>query len=252
VKIEARKRPIYCCYLRLSSCRPYSIRLTGAALGPHWDIAGDGRHDNTSCPQLNSSQTECLTSTVAVLALMLGLAVGIDYALFITSRFSDERARGSEPEDAADRAVGTAGSAVVLADTTVFIAPVGLGGSGSPNSPRRAWAARARHPLGEVRAASAGGRADDRRTRSRHGRTTPSSLELGLPAAAVALDAFVVRMAIAPAVLALLGHRAWWPPRILNRVLPNVDIEGEALSRHVPTSAAESEAAVRRLPVGRG
>ncbi len=73
-----------------------------------------------------------LTSTVAILALMLGLAVGIDYALFITSRFRDERARGSEPEEAAGLAVGTAGSAVVFAGATVFIALVGLGVVGIP------------------------------------------------------------------------------------------------------------------------
>ncbi|MEV0222146.1 MMPL family transporter [Streptomyces sp. NPDC050704] len=73
-----------------------------------------------------------LTSTVAILALMLGLAVGIDYALFITSRFRDERAQGSEPEEAAGRAVGTAGSAVVFAGATVFIALVGLGVVGIP------------------------------------------------------------------------------------------------------------------------
>jgi RND superfamily putative drug exporter len=73
-----------------------------------------------------------LTSTVAILALMLGLAVGIDYALFITSRFRDERAQGREPEEAAGRAVGTAGSAVVFAGATVIIALVGLGVVGIP------------------------------------------------------------------------------------------------------------------------
>lgn len=49
-------------------------------------------------------------------------------------------------------------------------------------------------------------------------------------AVAVLFDAFVVRMAIVPAVLALLGDRAWWLPRWLDRALPNVDVEGEALS----------------------
>ncbi|MFJ8693587.1 MMPL family transporter [Streptomyces roseolilacinus] len=48
-------------------------------------------------------------------------------------------------------------------------------------------------------------------------------------ATAVLFDAFVVRMALVPAVLALLGHRAWWLPRWLDRVLPNVDVEGEGL-----------------------
>lgn len=73
-----------------------------------------------------------LTSTVAILALMLGLAVGIDYALFITSRYREERARGREPEEAAGRAVGTAGSAVVFAGATVIIALAGLGVVGIP------------------------------------------------------------------------------------------------------------------------
>ncbi|KAF2782339.1 membrane protein [Streptomyces sp. OM5714] len=50
-------------------------------------------------------------------------------------------------------------------------------------------------------------------------------------ASAVLLDAFVVRMAIVPAVLALLGERAWWLPKWLDRILPRVDVEGEALTR---------------------
>ena len=48
-------------------------------------------------------------------------------------------------------------------------------------------------------------------------------------AIAVFFDAFVVRMAIVPAVLALLGEPAWWLPRWLDRALPNVDVEGEKL-----------------------
>lgn len=48
-------------------------------------------------------------------------------------------------------------------------------------------------------------------------------------AIAVFFDAFVVRMAIVPAVLALLGHKAWWLPKWLDRALPNVDVEGEGL-----------------------
>ncbi|NUS82949.1 MAG: MMPL family transporter, partial [Streptomyces sp.] len=50
-------------------------------------------------------------------------------------------------------------------------------------------------------------------------------------AIAVLFDAFVVRMAIVPAVLALLGDKAWWLPKWLARILPRVDVEGEALSR---------------------
>lgn len=67
-----------------------------------------------------------MPSAVSTLALMLGLAVGIDYALFITSRYRSELSNGHAPEEAAGRAVGTAGSAVVFAGLTVIIALVGL------------------------------------------------------------------------------------------------------------------------------
>ncbi|MEV6395723.1 MMPL family transporter [Streptomyces sp. NPDC051907] len=67
-----------------------------------------------------------LGSTTATLATMIGLAVGIDYALFIVSRYRAELAEGRDHEDAAGRAVGTAGSAVVFAGLTVVIALVGL------------------------------------------------------------------------------------------------------------------------------
>jgi RND superfamily putative drug exporter len=50
-------------------------------------------------------------------------------------------------------------------------------------------------------------------------------------AAAVVFDAFIVRMALIPAVLYLLGDRAWWLPRWLDRLLPDVDVEGEKLER---------------------
>ncbi|MGA5294109.1 MMPL family transporter [Streptomyces koyangensis] len=67
-----------------------------------------------------------LGSTTATLAMMIGLAVGIDYALFIVSRYRAELAEGREREEAAGRAVGTAGSAVVFAGLTVVIALAGL------------------------------------------------------------------------------------------------------------------------------
>jgi RND superfamily putative drug exporter len=48
-------------------------------------------------------------------------------------------------------------------------------------------------------------------------------LGLGL---AILIDVLVVRMVIAPAVVTLLGDRAWWLPGWLDRVLPNVSLEG--------------------------
>ncbi|MFF7291593.1 efflux RND transporter permease subunit [Microbacterium sp. NPDC008134] len=73
-----------------------------------------------------------VSSTTPLLALMLGLAVGIDYALFIMARHQDQVRAGVDPEESASRAVGTAGSAVVFAGITVLIALIGLGFAGIP------------------------------------------------------------------------------------------------------------------------
>ncbi|MDN6740495.1 MAG: MMPL family transporter, partial [Corynebacterium casei] len=62
-----------------------------------------------------------LNNITPVLAVMIGLAVGIDYALFILSRYRSERETKDGP-DAAGMAAGTAGSSVVFAGATVFIA----------------------------------------------------------------------------------------------------------------------------------
>lgn len=67
-----------------------------------------------------------LSLTTGTLATMLGLAVGIDYALFVVSRYREERDNGHEAREAAGLAVGTAGSAVVFAGLTVVIALAGL------------------------------------------------------------------------------------------------------------------------------
>ncbi|MFJ3723968.1 MMPL family transporter [Streptomyces sp. NPDC090045] len=66
-------------------------------------------------------------------------------------------------------------------------------------------------------------------------------------AVAVFFDAFVVRMAIVPAVLALLGHKAWWLPKWLDRLLPNVDVEGESLRKHLAADSSEGPDKDREL-----
>ncbi|MEB0202188.1 MMPL family transporter [Cryobacterium sp. 5I3] len=67
-----------------------------------------------------------VSSTAPMLAMMLGLAVGIDYSLFILSRHRTQLARGVEPHESASTSVATAGSAVVFAGLTVIIALLGL------------------------------------------------------------------------------------------------------------------------------
>jgi RND superfamily putative drug exporter len=73
-----------------------------------------------------------ISSTTPLLAVMLGLAVGIDYSLFIVSRHQDHVRAGMDPEESAARATGTAGSAVLFAGVTVIIALVGLSIAGIP------------------------------------------------------------------------------------------------------------------------
>jgi RND superfamily putative drug exporter len=58
------------------------------------------------------------------------------------------------------------------------------------------------------------------------------SIAFGL-AVGVAIDAFLVRMTLVPAVMHLLGEKAWWLPKWLDRILPSLDIEGESLARQL-------------------
>lgn len=72
------------------------------------------------------SQIVDLNSTAPVLAVMLGLAVGIDYSLFIVNRYRTYVKEGYQLQDAAGRAIATAGNAVIFAASTVVIALVAL------------------------------------------------------------------------------------------------------------------------------
>jgi len=56
------------------------------------------------------------------------------------------------------------------------------------------------------------------------------SIGFGL-ACGVLVDAFLVRLLLMPAVMHLLGKSAWWIPRWLDNIMPNVDVEGAALER---------------------
>ncbi|MEU0212571.1 MMPL family transporter [Streptomyces canus] len=160
---------------------------------------------------LGIEQTGPVMSLMPILIIGIVFGLAMDYEVFLLTRMREAYVHGASPGEAIVSGFRHSGRVVAAAAIIMISVFAGFVGMNSP---------------------------------------TIQTMGVGL-AAAVAFDAFVVRMAIAPAVLALLGHRAWWLPRILNRVLPNVDIEGEALSRHVPASAAESDAAVRRLPVGR-
>ena len=73
-----------------------------------------------------------VSNTAVTLAVMIGLAVGVDYALFIVSRHRAQLAAGLAPAESAAIAVGTAGTAVVFAGCTVIIALAALSVVGIP------------------------------------------------------------------------------------------------------------------------
>jgi RND superfamily putative drug exporter len=156
-------------------------------------------------------QTGPVMSLMPILIIGIVFGLAMDYEVFLLTRMREAYAHGAQPDEAIVSGFRYSGRVVAAAAIIMISVFAGFIGMSSP---------------------------------------TIQTMGVGL-AAAVAFDAFVVRMAIAPAVLALLGHRAWWLPRILNRVLPNVDIEGEALSRPVRGSATTADAGVPRLPVGR-
>ncbi|WP_406352357.1 MMPL family transporter [Streptomyces sp. NBC_01635] len=73
-----------------------------------------------------------VSDNAPTLAIMLGLAVGVDYALFIVSRHCTQLADGMPVRESVARATATAGSAVVFAGATVLIALAGLSVAGVP------------------------------------------------------------------------------------------------------------------------
>lgn len=160
---------------------------------------------------LGIEQTGPVMSLMPILIIGIVFGLAMDYEVFLFTRMREAYVHGASPGEAIVDGFRHSGRVVAAAAIIMISVFAGFIGMSNP---------------------------------------TIQTMGVGL-SAAVLFDAFVVRMAIAPAVLALLGHRAWWLPRILNRVLPNVDIEGEALGGHVPASAAELDAAERRLPVGR-
>ncbi|GAA3743754.1 MMPL family transporter [Plantactinospora mayteni] len=136
--------------------------------------------------------------------LMIGLVFGLamDYQVFLVSRMREEYVRGAGPTAAVVAGFGH-GARVVTAAAAIMVA-VFSGFLLAPDA-------------------------------------LVKSIGFAL-AAAVLFDAFVVRMTIVPAAMALLGRAAWWLPRWLDRLLPDVDIEGERLLRAAPpTPATEPE-----------
>jgi RND superfamily putative drug exporter len=165
-----------------------------------------------------------LSSTTSAMALMIGLAVAIDYALFIMSRFRHELAIGRDPREAAGRAVGTAGSAVVFAGLTVIIALSGLSVVGIPFLTQMGLAAAGAVAVAVLIALTllpamlgfTGHRVRSRRARD------PEGDSVGTPAMGLRWAALVTRRPAAVLLVAVLGLAAVAiPARDLRLGLPD-------------------------------
>ncbi|MHB9856220.1 MMPL family transporter [Streptomyces krungchingensis] len=158
-----------------------------------------------------------LGDTTSTLAMMLGLAVGIDYALFIVTRYRTELAEGRDREEAAGRATGTAGSAVVFAGLTVVIALAALSVVGIPVLTKMGLAAAGTVALAVIVAltllpalmAIAGKRIVGRRGRralaQQAGHRAPTKQAVGRSTVGARWARFVLRRPVAVLVASVIG-----------------------------------------------
>jgi RND superfamily putative drug exporter len=124
-------------------------------------------------------------SFIPVIVLSILFGLSMDYEVFLASRIREEYARGAEPREAVRIGVAAIGRVIVAAALIMGVV---------------FWA----FVIGDDRTVKAFG------------------LGLGV---AILVDALVVRMALVPAVMHLLGKRAWYIPRLLDRALPHLTIE---------------------------
>jgi RND superfamily putative drug exporter len=146
------------------------------------------------------AQTGPLISLLPILIIGVIFGLAMDYQVFLVSRMREEVSHGGTPQDAirdgfrhSARVVTAAAAAAAAAAGLIMIAV--FSGFILPNDP------------------------------------IVKSIGLAF-ATGILIDAFLIRMTLIPALMSILDHRAWWLPRWLDRIVPNVDIEGTSLEQH--------------------
>jgi RND superfamily putative drug exporter len=152
---------------------------------------------------LGVEQAGPIASLIPVLLIGIVFGLAMDYEVFLVSRMREEFVHGAEPKQAVVN--GFSHGARVVTAAAIIMISVFSGFILSPDS-------------------------------------IIKSIGFAL-AAAILLDAFVVRMTLVPAVMALLGRRAWALPAWLDRMLPNVDVEGDKLRPQPEPTEPEPELA---------
>ena len=146
---------------------------------------------------LGIDQTGPILSLLPVILIGIVFGLAMDYEVFLVSRMREEHVHGAEPTQAVVN--GFSHGARVVTAAAVIMISVFAGFLLAPS-------------------------------------VMIKSFGLSL-AVAILFDAFLVRMTIVPAAMALLGRRAWMLPRWMDRILPDVDVEGEKLRLDEPEPA---------------
>ncbi|WP_053386129.1 MMPL family transporter [Leucobacter japonicus] len=142
---------------------------------------------------LNVHATGPVLSFMPIILMGVLFGLAMDYEVFLVSRIREEYVHGADAQTAIRRGFVGSAKVVTAAALIMFAVFAAFVPEGDPSI---------------------------------------KVIALGL-AVGVAVDAFIVRMTLVPAVLALLGDRAWRMPRWLSRVLPSFDVEGEGLAREI-------------------
>jgi putative drug exporter of the RND superfamily len=142
-----------------------------------------------------------IVSFVPLFMFAILFGLSMDYNVFLQSRIREEYLRGVGPQESVVRAVSRVGKIILAAG--VIMTSVFLGFVSDPD-------------------------------------VVVKTIGLGL-AAAILIDVLVVRMVVAPAVMTLLGDRAWALPAWLDRVLPRISLEGELHDDGPPAEPARPE-----------
>jgi putative drug exporter of the RND superfamily len=139
-----------------------------------------------------------IVSFVPLFMFAILFGLSMDYNVFLQSRIREEYHRGLRPKESVVVGLSRVGR-VILAAGAIMTA-VFLGFASDPD-------------------------------------VVVKTIGLGL-ASAILIDVLVVRMVVAPAVMALLGDRAWGLPGWLDRLLPRISLEGEEEEREPELVAA--------------
>jgi putative drug exporter of the RND superfamily len=142
-----------------------------------------------------------IVSFVPLFMFAILFGLSMDYNVFLQSRIREEYMRGVGPEESVVRAMARVGRIILAAG--VIMTSVFLGFVTDPD-------------------------------------VVVKTIGLGL-AAAILIDVLVVRMVVAPAVMTLLGDRAWTLPAWLDRVLPRISLEGDLHDDERPPEPAGRE-----------